>query len=164
MSILSRTQTDRTYNQRRDRSRVEVLYNPVTMVSLDIGFILLVLAICGLFLPNFLGLNLSAMHCWVLASCGALGIWSGLTPSRLRAMYINFGLGVFFLLNAALGFIVGEPGKERDLMNLRIPDDMVVKIAPGFLELSTYDHLLHSVVGVFFLIEAFSWLYRIRKL
>lgn len=160
--ILTTPQSDRQLgNQRTNTRSKEVLYNPVNMVSMDLGFVLLVLALCGLFMPNFLGLNLSQMHCWVLAACGCLGIWSGLTTDRRSSMYINFGLGIFFALNAVIGFLVGEPGTDRGVMN--VPDDMVVRIAPGFLELSTMDHILHTIVAVFFFIEAFAWLYQVKK-
>ena len=147
-------------NQRVDQPSKEILYNPVNTVSLDIGFVLLVLALCGLFMPNFLGLNMSAMHCWVLASCGCIGIWSGLTTQRTVAMKLNFAVGIFFILNAILGVMAGEPGIEHGVINAH--DELVIRIAPGFLELSTMDHVLHAVVGAFFLIEAFAWFYRVK--
>ncbi len=34
---------------------------------------------------------------------------------------------------------------------------MVVRMAPGFLDLSYYDHSFHLFVALFFLAEAFSW-------
>jgi hypothetical protein len=139
----------------------EILYNPVNTVTVDIGMVMILLSVLGLFIPNFLGLNLSAMHCWVLAASGCMAVWSGLLIERKMAMKINFAVGIFFALNAIMGWAVGNPGIDHGVMN--VSDDFVVKIAPGFLELSTLDHILHSVIAVFFLIEAFSYMYLMRK-
>ncbi len=141
-------------------SSSETLYNPVNTVTLDIGFVMVILAFCGLFMENFLGLNLSSMHCWVLAASGCIGIYNGLSTDRELSMKLNFAVGIFFILNAVLGFAVGEPGIDRGVMN--VPDEMVLNVAPGFLELSTKDHILHAVIGVLFLIEAFAFMYKIR--
>jgi hypothetical protein len=160
--ILTGPFKNQASNQARDtpNGKREILYNPVNMVTLDIGFVMVILAFCGLFMENFLGLNLSDMHCWVLAAGGCLGIWGGFTPERKLAVRINFAVGIFFVLNGIVGFLVGEPGIDQGVVN--VPDEMVLKIAPGFLELSTIDHTLHSIVGVLFLIEAFAYIYKIR--
>ena len=116
-------------------------YNSTFAITWDIGVVMIVLAVAGMFDEHFLGLNLNLMHCFVLGLFGILSVWSGVTNKR-RAYLINLVSGVFFILNAVLGFLVGDRGH---------------KMAPGFLELSTFDHILHLSLGLFFLLVAYFW-------
>ncbi len=85
------------------------LYNPTFMVTWDIGMVLLIVGVMGTFIPTFLGLSLSFMHCSVLLVTGGLAMWSASRPRR-QAMWLNLGLGVFFLLNAVLGMVFSDEG------------------------------------------------------
>lgn len=129
-------------------------YNAPQGFSMEIGFVMIIIALSGLFWPQFLNLNLSIMHCLVLAVCGALAIWNGLALNKRRNFHISLGLGFFFLLNAVLGVIVGEPGTPR--FGFFSPEK-VQEMAPGFLELAVYDHLMHGILALAFLWDAFLW-------
>jgi hypothetical protein len=129
-------------------------YNPTQGFSMELGFVMIIIALSGLFWPEFLNLNLSIIHCLVLAVSGLLAIWSGLTLKRRRTFYISLGLGVFFLLNAVLGALVGEPGVPRFGF---FSDKDIESIAPGFLELATFDHIMHGMLAIAFLVEAYFW-------
>ena len=129
-------------------------YNSTFAITWDIGLVMVGLAVAGIFDIHFLGLNLSFMHCFVLASSGLLAVWSGVT-SRQRAFVINSILGVFFLINAIVGFLVGDRGHFQ--IGYGTSADLMVKFAPGFLELSTIDHIFHLGLAIFFLLEAYSW-------
>ena len=129
-------------------------YNPTFMVTWDIGMVLLIVGLMGTFIPTFLGLSLSFMHCSVLLVTGGLAMWSASRP-RGQAMWFNLGLGVFFLLNAVLGMIFSDEGRLK--VGTGAAEDMVVRMAPGFLDLSFYDHYFHLLVALFFLAESFSW-------
>ena len=129
-------------------------YNSTFAITWDLGMVMVLIAVGGLFNSQFIGLSLSFMHCLVLGSSGLLIIWSGAT-TRHKAFVINFTLGIFFLLNSILGFLVGDRGHIK--LGYGTSEDFIVKFAPGFLELSTFDHILHLVLGVFMLIEAYSW-------
>ena len=115
---------------------------------------MIIIALSGLFWPQFLNLNLSIMHCLVLAVSGVLAVWSGLTSNRRTTFRISLGLGVFFLLNAVLGVIVGEPGSPRFGF---FSDQEIQEVAPGFLELSVFDHFMHGILAVAFLWDAYLW-------
>jgi hypothetical protein len=121
---------------------------------MEIGFVMIIIALSGLFWPQFLNLNLSIMHCLVLAVSGVLAVWSGLTSNRRTTFRISLGLGVFFLLNAVLGVIVGEPGSPRFGF---FSDQEIQEVAPGFLELSVFDHFMHGILAVAFLWDAYLW-------
>lgn len=129
-------------------------YNSTFAITWDIGVVMILLAVAGGFDSNFLGLHLSFMHSFVLAAFGALAILSGFTSQR-KAFLINLVCGIFFLLNAILGFLVGDRGHLK--LGYGTSEDFIVKFAPGFLELSTFDHLLHFALAVFFLIIAYFW-------
>ena len=163
MSIfVNRTQslTPQTPNQVHTDSHS--LYNPPQMVSMDIGFVMLFVAICGVLQPTFLGLALSPMHCFVLSVSAVLAIWSGFLDDRKKAFYINLGLGTFFTLNAVAGIILGQPGTQT-LASMNVTDAMILKIAPGFLELTSIDHALHGVLTLAFFSEAIAWKVFTRK-
>jgi uncharacterized membrane protein HdeD (DUF308 family) len=129
-------------------------YGPTFMVTWDIGMVLLIVGLMGTFIPTFLGLSLSFTHCSLLLVAGALAMWSASRP-RSQAMWLNLGLGVFFLVNALLGLIFSEDGRLR--VGTGAAEDMVLRLAPGFLNLKYYDHFFHLLVALFFLAEAFSW-------
>jgi len=129
-------------------------YNSTFAISWDIGIVMMMIGVVGFFKPDFLGLSLSFMHSLVLVGFGALAVWSGMAKKNV-AFRINLLSGIFFLLNSILGLLMGDRGHLR--LGYGTSEDMIVKFAPGFLELSTIDHLFHIVLAVFFFIEAYSW-------
>ncbi len=129
-------------------------YNSTFAITWDIGVVMIIIAICGIFDPHFLGLNLGFMHCFVLTAFGLLSIYSGVT-TRDKSYKINLITGLFFLLNSVLGFLVGDRGHLK--LGYGTTEDVMVRFAPGFLELSTFDHILHFVLAFFMLLEAYSW-------
>lgn len=138
----------------RESPPINSFYNSTFAITWDIGVVMLLLAVAGAFETHFLGLHLSFMHCFVLGAFGILAIWSGMTTSR-KSFLINLVSGFFFLLNAFLGLLVGDRGHLK--LGYGSDEDLIVKFAPGFLELSTYDHVLHFALAVFFLVVAYSW-------
>ena len=134
--------------------RTNFFYNSTFAITWDIGMVMILVALAGIFDSHVLGLNLSFMHCLVLAVGGAIAIWSGMTTKH-NSFVINLALGAFFMINAILGFLVGDRGHLK--LGYGSSEDLIVKFAPGFLELSTFDHVFHFALAVFMLIEAYSW-------
>jgi ABC-type xylose transport system permease subunit len=132
----------------------ERLYSPPLSVGVEFGFIMMLVAFFGVFFPSFLGLNLSVMHCLVLGCSGALSIWGALAATSYQSYLINLGLGVFFLLNAVVGALVGEPSAPR--FNF-YTSEQLERMAPGFLQLATTDHIVHGLLALVFFFEAYSW-------
>jgi hypothetical protein len=134
----------------------ETLYSSPQAVGTVTGYMMIFIAFLGLFWPDFLGLNLSIMHCFVLGASGVVSIFGNLSKSAHISSVVNFILGVFFLLNALLGALVGEPGHAR--FKFYTPEQLQ-RVAPGFLELAMTDHMIHAAIGLVFLSEAFYWRY-----
>jgi hypothetical protein len=134
--------------------RINSLYHSTFAITWDVGWVMVLLGGIGFFYPHFLGLNLSYMHCFILAGSGLLAVFSGVT-TRSRAYFINLALGLFFLINSSLGLIVGDLGHLRIGYGAR--EDLIVKFAPGFLELSIFDHLFHLVLSLFFFMVSYFW-------
>lgn len=130
------------------------IYSPTFVISWDIGFVMIMIGVVGFFSPHFFGLDLSFMHNLVLVSFGALAVLSGMAK-RSTAYKINLFSGIFFILNAVLGALVGDRGHLT--LGYGTREDLIVKFAPGFLELSTFDHVFHLSLGLFFLFQAYSW-------
>ncbi len=134
--------------------RMNSLYHPTFAITWDVGVVMILLGFIGLFDTHFLGLNLSYMHCFILSASGLLAVWSGVT-TRNRAYFINFTLGLFYLINSSLGLIVGDRGHLR--LGYGASEDLIVKFAPGFLELTIFDHLFHLALAMFFFMVAYFW-------
>jgi hypothetical protein len=129
------------------------LYDSTEMITVVIGFTLVILAFMGLIISDFMGLQLSPAHCWMLGATGILAIWGGLSAeeNRERAFKVSLGLGILFLAHLVAGIMLPEAIKHRSIFN----EDMVRKIAPGFLELKSWDHFLHGSLAVVFFIDAY---------
>ena len=129
--------------------------NYTQTVSIAVGCVMMVIGLAGILNEEFLGLHLSAMHSLVLCAGGSLAIWAATTNDSRKAYYADLGLGIFFALNAIAGFILGSPGMPG--VGYDAKDDLLLRIAPGFVELATLDHILHTVIALFFFTGAFSW-------
>lgn len=129
------------------------LYDSSQMITVVIGFVMLILSFAGLIDQGFLGLQLSPMHCAILAGAGALAVWAGYTSdeNRERAFKVGLTLGLFFLANVIAGLMLPEAVKHRSVFN----EHLLSKIAPGFMELKSYDHFLHACLASVFLMDAY---------
>ncbi len=132
------------------------LYDSQEMITVVIGFVMIILAFAGLIDPGFMGLQLSPMHCGVLGGAGVAAVWAGFYSKENRelAFKVSLILGLFFLANLIAGVMLPEAVKDRSVFN----EMTVRKIAPGFLDLKSYDHFLHGALAVVFLVDA--WLCR----
>ena len=137
----------------------ETLYSSPQAIGTVTGYMMIFVALLGLFWPDFLGLNLSIMHCFVLGASGVVSVFGNLSKSAHVSSVVNFLLGIFFILNAIIGAIVGEPGHAR--FKFYTPEQLQ-RVAPGFLELAITDHVVHAAIGIVFLSEALFWRYHYR--
>lgn len=119
-----------------------------------VGSFLIVLGLSGILTPEFMGLHLSPMNSLVLFASGIMSIWSGNSNVIMSTYYTSIGLCIFFALHAFVGFLMGEPGVPS--VGYDAPDELLVRIAPGFLELGTVDHVLHFLLAVFYFTGALS--------
>jgi hypothetical protein len=129
------------------------LYGPPQAVGLEFGCMLILIALMGLFDPGFLGLNLSFMHVLVLGSSGALSAWASFSYPQHLCYRINLSLGLFFLLNAVIGYLVV---KLNGAGSSFYSTEQLNRLAPGFSELGFADHLVHTFFSIIFFGEAFS--------
>lgn len=124
-------------------------------MSIAVGSFMILIGLSGILNPEFMGMHLSAMHTLVLIATGSLAIWGAMNVDRKKSYLVSLGLGIFFALHALAGFILGEPGTPR--VGYDAPDDLLLRIAPGFLELGTVDHGVHAFLAIFFISGAISW-------
>ncbi|MGE3611285.1 MAG: hypothetical protein AB7I27_16955 [Bacteriovoracaceae bacterium] len=127
----------------------------IQTLSILLGCFMIIIGLAGILNPGFAGLHLSLMHSLMLCATGVLSIWSGEIKDTHRSYYICMGLGFWFSIHAVAGYIVGSPGIPT--VGYDSPDSMLIKIAPGFLELGRVDHILHSLLAIFFFSGAYSW-------
>lgn len=137
------------------------LYDSSEMITVVIGFVMIIMAIAGLIDQGFLGLQLSIMHCAVLAVTGALSVWAGFTSeaNRERAFKVSLVLGLFYLANLIGGLMLPQALKDRSVFN----ESLVREIAPGFLDLKSYDHFLHGALSFVFLMDAWTCYRRMKR-
>lgn len=143
---------DSPFNQNQTEKN---LYSSTEMITLVLGFMMMIMALGGILDPTFLGLSLSPMHSFVLGGAGALAVWSGLfrDQDENRAYQINLILGLFFLANAIAGVLLDGAVLERTAIN----ENLIRRVAPGFLDLKLGDHIMHGFAGIWFMIDAFLW-------
>lgn len=127
----------------------------VQTVSIAVGCFMILIGLSGILNSEFMGMHLSAMHTMVLIATGALAVWAAHQSKKKKAYRVSLGLGVFYAIHALAGFILGEPGTPR--VGYDAPDDLLLRIAPGFLELGTVDHVVHAFLAIFFISGAVSW-------
>lgn len=135
-------------------SDTEVGYNSPSAIGLALSFVLMMVGGLGLVWPTFLSLNLSIMHCLVLAGSGAISAYAVITQDKRKTFLIYISLAVFFFLHTVLGWLLGGSGEPRFAFYTH---EQLDRLAPGFLELATIDHVVHGVLGLLFLTEAFVW-------
>lgn len=128
------------------------IYDSVEMITLVIGFMMIIIGAGGLLSPTFLGLQLSLMHCLVLIGTGALAVWSGLLrrSDDKTAFRIVLFLGFFYMANAVLGYLLGDATMNRTGLNV----DLIRRFAPGFIELELRDHVMHALFAIWFFADA----------
>lgn len=124
-------------------------------VTIAMGCLLMIIGLSGILNPEFMGMHLSAMHSLVLVASGCLSIWGATDRNSRNAYYVDLGLGIFFALNAIAGFILGSAGVPG--VGYDAPDALLLRIAPGFVELGLVDHCVHTFLSLFFFTGAFSW-------
>jgi len=105
--------------------------NYTQTVTIALGCLLILIGLSGMLNDEFMGPHLPIMHSFVLTGSGALAIWAASQNRGRNAYYVG----------------VGYEGR----------DQMLVKYAPGFIELGTVDHFLHAFLAVFFITGALSW-------
>lgn len=124
-------------------------------VTIAMGCLLMLIGLSGILNPEFMGMHLSAMHTLVLVASGCLSIWGATQADVHKAYLVDLGLGIFFGLNAFAGFLLGSAGLPG--VGYDAPDALLLRIAPGFIELGLVDHCVHAFLTVFYLSGAFSW-------
>ena len=77
-----------TTPKKDSKLRFNSFYNSTFAITWDLGMVMILVAVAGLFDAHFLGLNLSYMHCFVLAASGSIAIYSGMTTKH-RSFVIN---------------------------------------------------------------------------
>lgn len=142
----------RSQRQLRSPERPKT-YSQSSLITL--GCLLIVIGMAGLLNPEFMGLHLSAMHSLVLSASGCLSIWGAKQENSKLSYKISIVLGAFFAINAVAGFFLGKPGVPQVGYDAR--DELLIRVAPGFIELGMLDHIFHTILAVFFLISAYSW-------
>ena len=119
-------------------------------IELELGIICMIVGVVGFWKSDFLGLNLSLMHGLVLVISAVISISSVLTTNKKSK--IGIGLGFFFYLNSFLGYFISKNFSEGLFQQQTI--DNLNKWMPGFLELTSYDHFFHFIVGTGFILSA----------
>lgn len=124
-------------------------------VSIAMAGLMILFGLAGILNPGFMGMHLSAMHVFVLVASGCLAIWGATNVDRRKAYHVDLLLGCFFAANAIAGFMLGQFGTPG--VGYESPDALLLRIAPGFVELGLVDHCVHAFLSLFFFTGAISY-------
>jgi hypothetical protein len=119
-----------------------------------LGVVFLVVGLAGLALPGLLGAHLSLVHNVVHLVSGAAALYLGLKGTEAAARSFCWGFGAVYMLLGIAGFVAGSPGTPS-VPGGHPPDDRLLAVIPGQLELGTMDHIIHVVFGLVFLVGGF---------
>ena len=129
-------------------------FSYIQTVNMAMGCLMNLIGLAGLLYSEFMGMHLSPIHCLVLCSTGCLAIWMSTHSNYKQLFWLSMILGGFYAINAGVGFFLGSLGDPG--VGYRAPDALLIKIAPGFIELGLVDHCVHAFLSLFFFTGALS--------
>lgn len=124
-------------------------------ICIGMGVFFIVIGLLGVMMPGILGMHLSMAHNFIHLASGALALWAGYSENNNHAFNFCLGFGFVYALLGVVGFLMGEPGYPA--MGNMEADQYLFRVIPNVLELGTADHIVHLLLGAFFLFSAYVW-------
>jgi preprotein translocase subunit Sss1 len=121
-------------------------------IATVLGVVFLLVGIIGFVKPDLLGTHLSLAHNLVHIISGAVALYFGLAGTLSGARLFCLIFGAVYLLLGIVGFVAGGEGTVTAGMPGMSPDPNLFKVLPGTLELGRWDHIVHVLLGIVFLI------------
>ncbi len=115
-----------------------------------LGVVFILVGIAGFVKPDLLMTHLTLAHNLVHIVSGAIALYFGFAGSASGARTFCLLFGAVYLLLGVVGFVLGQPGTPT--MAGMAADPKLWKVLPGTLELGKWDHIVHCLLGVVFLI------------
>jgi hypothetical protein len=113
------------------------------------GLIFFLFAIFGLIVPGLFKMHLSFLHNMIYLLTSFLAFYSSLINDFNKAKSFCSYMGIFYLVLAALGYLLGQPGFPG-VGNLS-EDQNLLKVIPNVLEFGRNDHHFHFIMATFLL-------------
>jgi len=126
---------------------------PAHYVATTIGAAFILIGLCGIWKPAFMGMHLTAAHNVIHLASGVVSLYFGLAGSAAAARGFCFTFGAVYALLGVAGMAFGVPGTAT--MTGMPPDPRLLRVLPGRLELGTMDHAIHIVIGGTYLLAGF---------
>jgi len=129
--------------------------NTIQNMVFGFGLVFLFLGIIGLVVPGLFKMHLSFLHNMLYVLSAFLAFFASLSQDVTRVKSYCSYMGVFYLVLAIIGYVVGQPGYPS-VGNLS-EDQRLVKIIPNILEFGQRDHSFHLIIGVALVVMRLSW-------
>jgi hypothetical protein len=121
-----------------------------------VGVVFILVGIAGFVKGDLLGAHLSMAHNVVHLASGALALYLGTKGTLAAAKTFALVFGLVYLALGVVGFFAGHPGSPHADIPGPSPDDRLLSLLPGTLELGQMDHIIHIAIGALFLIAALA--------
>ncbi len=129
--------------------------NTIQNMVFVFGLVFLFLGIIGLVVPGLFKMHLSFLHNMIYVLSAFLAFFASLSQDVSRVKSYCSYMGVFYLVLAILGYVVGQPGYPT--VGYLSEDQRLVKIIPNILEFGQRDHSFHMIIGVALMLMRLSW-------
>ena len=120
-----------------------------------VGVVFILVGIAGFVKGDLLGAHLSTAHNIVHLVSGALALYLGTKGTLASAKMFALVFGIVYLALGAVGFLAGHHGNTEGVPGPS-PDDRLLSLLPGTLELGQMDHIIHIAIGALFIIAALA--------
>jgi hypothetical protein len=129
------------------------------VISIIVGFLLVVLGLAGILYPAIAGLHFSMLSATIVAIAGAALLYNGgFRDESMNAFFSCWIAGLYFGILAIMGFALGEPGIPS--LGFQNPDTSLFVAIPQVLELGRTDQVLYLILSVILMGGAVDWWYQ----
>jgi Domain of unknown function (DUF4383) len=128
-----------------------------------VGVVFIVVGIAGFLNDHLLDTHLSTAHNIVHLASGLLALYFGTKGSLSQAKMFALIFGIVYAGLGVAGFLAHGAENNPSAGVPGPPDERMLKVLPGMLELGTRDHLIHIVIGALFLLAALATKTNIKR-
>lgn len=123
------------------------------LITNILGGLLVLTALIGFAVPEFMGMALNTTHNIFLLLAGAATLYFGITGTEFQARYTCRTVGIAFTLLGVATLFAGAG--TATAQGVDITSDHVLKLIPDHLEYTTADGIRDLTVGILGLVAGF---------
>ncbi len=122
-------------------------------VATILGVALILLGLLGFAAPSMMGMHLNVLHNLIHIISGALSLYLGLRGTLAAARTFCIAFGAVYALLGIAGYLLGGDATSHTVdVPAHTSESSLWKVIGGTFELAAFEHGLHLLLGIVFLI------------